>query len=751
MVRGATRSPGTQRVDPLPAVVAVAATCVALAAGLQPTGGRLIDPVLVTAAAAVTAATTMHAPWWALATASATAAAAVPPGPWTVVGLVALAASLCVGGLDRELPVLRAGVAVAVVAVLCHLGPQPFGIPSGVAGPVTATALIALGVRAGPARRRRPARIVAAVSAGAIALGLGTSAVAAATAATELRTGERSVRQARTALDRGDVEDARAAFGRAAVALDDADRRLDAWWAAPGAVVPVLAQHRSAGSAVTAAAAEALDRADDVLAAVDPAALQLRNGTIDLDAVAAVAGPLAELEAAGAALSDALAAADSPWLAGPVAERLAALRQRLDGSRSGLAQARAALAVAPALLGRDGERHYLVAFLNPAEARGLGGHMGNYAELTVSGGRIELSNFGRSVALNRRAPDPDGRVVTGPPEFLERWGRFGFLQADGTTDVMPWSTITMPPDLPTVAAVAAQLYPQSGGTELDGVITLLPEALAVFMRATGPVRIPELDRTIGPDDLARFIVRDQYELYAGEHTDRVDALETIAQTTFNRLLGTGKGRPVNLVGDLRALRASQGLAMWSRHADEQAFLTASGIDGAFPQLDGRDGIAVTVDNGGANKLDAYLEVATTYRSSPQPDGSTTATATITITNTVDPTGKPDYAVGNLVGLPRGTNRMMLSLYSAIPARAISLDGRPVTIDGRTAEIAAVPTFGWRTAAIWVDVPAGATRVVTVELAGTLEFPGGTGTVGDGPVVVRRQPMPIPQRYDIATG
>jgi len=751
VVRGATRSSGSRRDDRVPAVAAVVAACVALAAGLHPTGGRLIDPLLVAVAGALAGATAMHAPWWALAAVSATAAAAVPAGPWTAVGLLALAGALSVGGLDRGLPRLRAGVAVAVVAVLCQLDAHPFGLPSGVAGPVAATVLIVLGVRAGPAGLRRPARYVAAVSAGAVVLGLGTSAIAAATAATELRTGERSVRQAFTALDRGDVDNARAAFDRAAHALDDADRRLGAWWASPAALVPVLAQHRSAGSAVAGAAAEALDRAGDVLAAVDPAALQVRNGTIDLDAVAAVAGPLAELEAAGAILSDALAAADSPWLAGPVTERLVTLRARLDDSRSSLAQARGALAVAPSLLGRDGERRYLVAFLNPAEARGLGGHLGNYAELTVSGGHIELTHFGRSVALNRRAPDPDGRVVTGPPEFLERWGRFGFLQPDGTTDVMPWSTITMPPDLPTVATVAAELYPQSGGTELDGVITLLPEALAVFMRATGPVRIPELDRTIGSDDLARFIARDQYELYAGEHTDRVDALETIAETTFGRLLGTGKGRPVNLVGDLRALRSSQGLAMWSRHADEQAFLTSSGIDGAFPRLDGRDGIAVTVDNGGANKLDAYLEVATVYRATPQPDGTTVATATITVTNTVDPDGKPDYAVGNLVGLPRGTNRMMLSVYSALPARAIGLDGRAVTIDGRTAEIAPTTTFGWRTAAIWIDVPAGATRVVTVELAGTLGTSGGADNGGDGTVVVRHQALPIPQHYDIATG
>ena len=37
----------------------------------------------------------------------------------------------------------------------------------------------------------------------------------------------------------------------------------------------------------------------------------------------------------------------------------------------------------PGLLGADGERTYLIAFLNPSEQRGLGGFIGNYAEITA--------------------------------------------------------------------------------------------------------------------------------------------------------------------------------------------------------------------------------------------------------------------------------------------------------------------------------------------------------------------------------
>ena len=41
-----------------------------------------------------------------------------------------------------------------------------------------------------------------------------------------------------------------------------------------------------------------------------------------------------------------------------------------------------------------------MAFTTPAEARGLGGFMGNYAELTATDGQLGLTDFGRTAELN---------------------------------------------------------------------------------------------------------------------------------------------------------------------------------------------------------------------------------------------------------------------------------------------------------------------------------------------------------------
>ena len=70
-------------------------------------------------------------------------------------------------------------------------------------------------------------------------------------------------------------------------------------------------------------------------------------------------------------------------------------------------------------------RRYLVLFTTPSESRGLGGFVGNYAELTIDDGHLSMTSFGRAEDLDRLALQAGARV-TGHEEFLRQYGRFGF-------------------------------------------------------------------------------------------------------------------------------------------------------------------------------------------------------------------------------------------------------------------------------------------------------------------------------------
>ncbi len=126
---------------------------------------------------------------------------------------------------------------------------------------------------------------------------------------------------------------------------------------------------------------------------------------------------------------------------------------------------------APAMLGGDGKRVYFIAFLTPAEIRGGGGFMGNWAELTIDNGKIKMTGFGRHTTLYQ-AGIPDAKAVTGPAGWIEHWASYGILRANLNATPVVWSNITISPNFPDTAQVISQLYPQSGGQRLDGVISM---------------------------------------------------------------------------------------------------------------------------------------------------------------------------------------------------------------------------------------------------------------------------------------
>jgi hypothetical protein len=274
---------------------------------------------------------------------------------------------------------------------------------------------------------------------------------------------------------------------------------------------------------------------------------------------------------------------------------------------------------------------------------------------------------------------------------------------------------------------------------------MLPEAVAQLMRYTGSVEVAGVAEPITADNVVAFIERDQYALFDGTNDERIAVLESIARTTVERLLSADLPDPVQLGRDWGPLGTGGQFMGWAVQPREQELFEAIGIDGRMPALAGGDGIAVTVDNAAANKIDAYLQVTTVYESDIDPvTGVGTGRATITLENTVDPTDLPDYAVGNSLTsgeqLPRGTNRMLLSVYSGLPAAAALLDGEPV-------DLLRGGAFGWQSVLTTIDVPPGETRTLVVDFDGVLT----TVPVGDGlrpPVTVRAQVMSLPQVYEI---
>ena len=226
-----------------------------------------------------------------------------------------------------------------------------------------------------------------------------------------------------------------------------------------------------------------------------------------------------------------------------------------------------------------------------------------------------------------------------------------------------WSNLTMPAHFPYVAEAAACLYPQSGGSPIDGVIAIDPYVVEALMKYTGPIEVPELGVTVTPDNAARFILEDQYVL-AGDDAqpDRVDALQTLGEEVIARLLAGSLPEPSELARDLGPLAAEHRLMVWTDDPEEQALLDDVEMLGALPQLGPEGGFSVVAANAGESKIDVFLERETEVRVETETDGTQRLIAEVTLTNNAPRAGLPDYVIGNSVGLPTGSSMLLVTFY-----------------------------------------------------------------------------------------
>ncbi len=691
------------------AVVAVIGAAMAALAGAEPTGSRVVDTAIVLLAVGAIVWASASAPWWTISLAAG--GALVMSTTWWSAALAAAAAaaSWWIGAQRRDLATGRA----LVVAVACNLvirsGVDGFHGLSTLVGVAVVVPAAALGLR----RRRSSASrgvFVGVAAVGALAV-LSTLAMYIGARGTQddIEIGIAHANTGIAAVGRGEFLEASSSFAAASESFAEARDVLDSPWTVPGRAVPVVAQNHRAVADLSDRAASASAALAAALAVVDPDQLRLEAGGVDLDVIEILQQPFAAISTEFDALSAAVDAIDSPWLIEPVATRLTELRDDLDQNRPGLDAAVLALDLAPRLLGADGERHYFIAITSPAEARGLAGFMGNWIELTASEGRLWVSASGRTLDLNRSGGDD--RWVTGPADWIEQYGRFGFTSGPaGRTESDPWSNVTLSPHFPSTAEVIAELYPQSGGRDVDGVFSIDPEVVKVLLGYVGAITVDEPPTSLTSANVVDFLLVDQYA--TNDDPQRVDLLQEVSEEAVERALAGALPNPAILARDLGPLARAGHLSGWARDVEEQDLFRSIGLAGELPALDGGDGFGVVFTNAGANKLDAYLERSVSYRARVGESGEVESTLVVTVTNDAPTTGFPDGVIGNYTGDPVGTNRTRLSLFSALPVLAADAGGTPV--EPRTGS-----EQGWTVNSIMLAIAPGSTIEVTFTLAGAV--------------------------------
>lgn len=194
---------------------------------------------------------------------------------------------------------------------------------------------------------------------------------------------------------------------------------------------------------------------------------------------------------------------------------------------------------------------------------------------------------------------------------------------------------------------------------------------------------------------------------------------------------------MTLASDLLPLVHERRLMVWLDSPPAAEALGTLGLDGGLPSIDPSVdvGFGVTVNNAGANKIDAFLDLDVEYSvESLGEDEGRRLVVDVTLTNTAPSDGLPRYVIGNPFGLPLGTNRYYISFYGSVLPSSITRDGSVIGLGTST-------EAGWRVGSRFDWLTAGSTTTYRL----VFDVPSSFSTLDD---VVSFAPSLVRDRADL---
>ena len=362
-------------------------------------------------------------------------------------------------------------------------------------------------------------------------------------------------------------------------------------WLAP---LPRYGPELAAAGPLLAAAASLGAAADTLCAALPALTAPLPPGAA---APAIVTARLAAAQPAFVAARASLQRASSELARAPRAALAPALIAHLARADALLPRGLAALDLAlaaPALLGADGPRTYLIVVQNPDELRPTGGFISAAGLLRLDGGAVVGLDLRDSAVLDSPlaayplAPEPLRRYMLLQPMAPALWV---FRDAN-------WS-----PDFPTSARQMLKLYRLGQGQGADAVLALTPEAVRLALAALGPVRIEGSSQPVSAANLEDALHTSYDDARAqGRPQDRKSFVSRLGVGLLLRAAQAGPPQLLALASAAERALDTRAAQLFLPPANPAAaLLAARGWDGAVrpgPQ----DFLMVVSANVGYNKV-----------------------------------------------------------------------------------------------------------------------------------------------------
>lgn len=396
-----------------------------------------------------------------------------------------------------------------------------------------------------------------------------------------------------------------------------------------------------------------------------------RSGT-NLEPIKAAAPSIASAAYALQESSERLAAINDAQLLPQVAEPLRKVTRELKQASGALNSAADAAAIAPAMLGAEGPRSYLLMIQNNAEARASGGIPGALAVLTLDQGKLSMGT--QSSAVDVGVMSPALSVDSKQQQIYST--RLGKYMQD----------VNLTPDFPTAAATARTMWEKKTGQRLDGVLSIDPVVLSYILQTTGPVAIngPELTaiKAAGlPTELngSNVVPTLLSDVYAKIHQPKLqDAyFAGVAKEVFSAL-SSGKGEAKGLIRGLTQGTEEGRVLVWSANTSEQSIISRYALSGSVsgPSVAPAQ-FGVYFNDGTGAKMDYYVKRTVQLIRQCPADGYEHITVRVISNNTAPndaAASLPAYVTGGgAFGVAPGSVQTNIVAYGPVQANVESVD------------------------------------------------------------------------------
>ncbi|GHO54153.1 DUF4012 domain-containing protein [Ktedonobacter robiniae] len=279
--------------------------------------------------------------------------------------------------------------------------------------------------------------------------------------------------------------------------------------------------------------------------------------------------------------------------------------QMLPQLKQGFSLLESLAGVANWLLGVNTPRTFLLQTMDRGELRATGGFNGQYAEVTVTGGRVSPITL-KDIGLLEYAPDTPTSGQPAPEAYRSWWpfDNWGIRDAN------------LSADFPTSAKIITNLYHTEVKRDIDGVIMFSPFMIQRVLAVTGPLTISEYNETVTSQNLEERLHYYQLDNAGIRRSELIEHVEDPAQArklftsrVEKALMQRIQNAPVNDLLQLATMflhsLQTKDLEVYLGNPQAQALLSRYGYAAEVDRATTHDGLYIVQENVSASKASQF--------------------------------------------------------------------------------------------------------------------------------------------------